>query len=345
MAHKSVVATSSKLQSVLALSNISGRSHRSTRASFYRHRIFSVFFHDVNPIPPYVAFHAHALPRRRTSSAFSAFRPGLHESVVEFEVDIQDCSLEKRDRLTKELRATPNSAMTDARFGMKASTTAILLFLVLWLAVPPPTMAIGVGEVERAIAASGPLAPVVFVLAYVLCAVFFLPASILTVASGFLFGPVKGTAAVSVGSTIGATVAFLIGRYLARPWVASKAAKEPRFRAIDTAVVSQGARIVFLLRLSPLFPYSLLNYGLSLTSVPLGSYVIASWIGMLPGTIAYVALGGASKVAAESATGGGVSTAQLIFYGLGALGTLGASVLISKAAAKALREVDDNDER
>ena len=146
---------------------------------------------------------------------------------------------------------------------------------------------------------------------------------------------------MSVAATLGCTAAFLVGRYLIRPVVEKRAAEDPRFSAVDSAIGAQGGKIVFLLRLSPLVPFSLLNYALSLTSIDLVSYVAASWAGMLPGTIAYVALGGAGKAAAETAAGGGTTPLQLGLYAVGALATLGATVLISRVASSALKEASE----
>jgi uncharacterized membrane protein YdjX (TVP38/TMEM64 family) len=189
------------------------------------------------------------------------------------------------------------------------------------LLVPSPVHAAALqdalGSLESTIAAAGPLGPLLFILAYAGAAVVLVPASALTILAGFLFGPVLGTGVVSVASTAGAAAAFLIGRYLARPAVRARVEGDPRFAAVDAAIGKEGAKIVLLLRLSPLFPYSLLNYALSLTAIEFGPYVGASWAGMLPGTVAYVALGGAGKAAAESATGGGPGALQLGVYALG----------------------------
>src|SRR5262249_20658792 len=110
-------------------------------------------------------------------------------------------------------------------------------------------------------------------------------------AGGTLFGVVPGTIAISIGSTVGACAAFLVGRGVARRWVEHKVAANARFRAIDQAIGAQGFKIVLLLRLSPIFPFNLLNYALSLTRVRFRDYALASWIGMFPGTVMYVYLG------------------------------------------------------
>src|SRR5262245_51294196 len=110
-------------------------------------------------------------------------------------------------------------------------------------------------------------APLVFILGYVVATVAFIPGSLLTGASGYLFGLVYGTLYTFVGATLGSSAAFLVARYLARGWVERKIAGNPRFAAIDRAVGKEGLKIVVLLRLSPVFPFNLLNYSLGLTRV------------------------------------------------------------------------------
>ena len=143
----------------------------------------------------------------------------------------------------------------------------------------------------EAIARLGAWGPVLFVLLYVAATVLFLPGSILTLGAGVVFGLARGAVIVSISATLGATAAFLVGRYLARDWVAGKIEGHPKFKAIDEAVAREGWKIVGLTRLSPVFPFNLLNYAFGLTRVSLSHYVIASWIGMMPGTVMYVYLG------------------------------------------------------
>ena len=134
-----------------------------------------------------------------------------------------------------------------------------------------------------------------FGVVYVMATVLMLPGSLLGLAAGFVFGLGAGFVVVSISSVLGATCAFLVGRYLAREWVTDKLAHRPRFRALDQAVGANGGLVVFLTRLSPLFPFNLLNYALGLTSVKLTTYVMVSWIGMMPGTLLYVYLGSAGS--------------------------------------------------
>lgn len=183
------------------------------------------------------------------------------------------------------------------------------------------------------------LAPVVFIAVYVLATVMFLPGSILTLASGFLFGVGWGTLFVSIASVAGASLAFLIGRYFARDWIGKKIESKPKFAAIDDAIGREGAKIVFLLRLSPVFPFNLLNYGLGITRVPFGKYVLASWLGMLPGTLLYVYIGSLFKSLAELAGGGREKTStEWAFFGIGLLATLIVTIYVTKIAKKAMNE-------
>jgi len=145
----------------------------------------------------------------------------------------------------------------------------------------------------------GPWGPVIFVGIYVVATVFFIPGSVLTLGAGAVFGVGFGSVCVSISATLGATAAFLVGRYLARDAIARKIEKNEKFAAIDRAVADEGWKIVLLTRLSPLFPYTLLNYAFGLTRVRLGHYVLASWIGMVPGTVMYVYLGSLINVSAR----------------------------------------------
>lgn len=185
----------------------------------------------------------------------------------------------------------------------------------------------------------GALGPVAFILGYVLATVGFIPGSLLTLAAGAIFGIAWGTAYVFVGAVLGATAAFLLARGVLRQMIERKVAADPRFAAIDRAVAREGRKIVFLLRLSPAFPFNLLNYALGLTRVRLVDYVIAS-LGMLPGTLLYVYTG---KVAGDvAAVAGGAAPARGVGYyvvlGLGLAATLAVTILVTRTARRALTE-------
>jgi uncharacterized membrane protein YdjX (TVP38/TMEM64 family) len=176
-----------------------------------------------------------------------------------------------------------------------------------------------------------------YILIYILACVLFVPGSILTLGAGVLFGVVKGTVVVSVAATCGATCAFLVGRYLARGWVAEKMVHYPRFQAIDEAVGREGWKIVGLTRLSPVFPFNLLNYAYGLTRVSLRDYFWASWIGMLPGTVLYVYLGALAGDLALLGTQERTRTpAEWIFYLIGLVATVVVTVYVTRLARSAL---------
>lgn len=188
--------------------------------------------------------------------------------------------------------------------------------------------------------------PVVFVLGYVVATVAFVPGSILTLGAGAIFGLVKGSALVLLAATLGASAAFLVSRYLARGAIERRLAGNERFAAIDRAIGREGRRIVFLLRLSPVFPFNLLNYALGLTRVRFADYLIAS-VGMLPGTLLYVYYG---KVVGDVARlAGGAPIAKGPGYyavlGLGLAATILVTTVVARTARRALQEATDGDRR
>ena len=148
-------------------------------------------------------------------------------------------------------------------------------------------------ELKELIDGFGLIAPVVFVLAYILATVFFLPGVPLTLLGGIVFGPIWGTVWVSISSTVGATLAFLVGRYIGRDWIVSKFSNSDIFNRLDTGVKNQGWKMIAITRLIPLVPFNAQNYVYGLTDIPLKTYTLVSWIFMLPGTVAYVFLAGA----------------------------------------------------
>lgn len=179
----------------------------------------------------------------------------------------------------------------------------------------------------------------VFILTYILATVLFVPGLILTMGAGFLFGVIQGAVLVSIASTTGAGVAFLIGRYLARDWVAQKVQGHPKFNRIDEAIGREGWRIVGLVRLSPVFPFNFLNYAFGLTQVRFRDYLLASWIGMLPATVLYVYIGSLAGSLASVSNGAGSRTpAEWALYALGLLATLIVTIFVTRIARRALQE-------
>ncbi len=154
------------------------------------------------------------------------------------------------------------------------------------------------GALKGWIQARGAMGPFIYVLIYSVAAVAALPGSVLTAFAGVIFGPVIGAVTVSIGATLGATMAFMVSRYFARKAVHDSMKNKPAFQKLERMTSNQGPLIVLLTRIVPVFPFNLLNYGFGLTGIPLGTYVLWSWIGMLPGTILYTAGGDALAGAA-----------------------------------------------
>jgi uncharacterized membrane protein YdjX (TVP38/TMEM64 family) len=179
----------------------------------------------------------------------------------------------------------------------------------------------------------GPWGPVLFVATYVVATVLLIPGSAFGLGAGAMFGIVRGSLLVSLASTLGATCAFLLGRYLARDWVAKKTEGNASFAAIDRAVAAGGWKIVFLTRLSPLFPFTLLNYAFGLTRVSLRDFVLASWIGMLPGTVMYVYLGSLARAGVVDRQR---TPAEWTLYGVGLLATVAVAVIATRVARRVL---------
>ncbi|WP_419165330.1 TVP38/TMEM64 family protein [Candidatus Palauibacter sp.] len=216
--------------------------------------------------------------------------------------------------------------------------------------VPQPDSEEELGFVARLVtwlrdtaAGLGWLGPFFYGLVYALAVVLFVPGSALTIAAGITFGLGLGTLTVFVGANIGAALSFLIARYVLRDRVEKLLAGRPALRAIDRAVETQGWRIVFLTRLSPVFPFSAQNCFYGLTGVTFYQYVAASLVGMLPGTILYVYIGAAGAEVAE-ASGGAASWGQTTLLVAGLLATAAVVVLVTRVARreleKALAEVE-----
>ncbi len=179
----------------------------------------------------------------------------------------------------------------------------------------------------------------IFIAAYAVATVLLLPGSVLTIGAGFAFGFWKGFLAVSGGATLGAALAFLVARFIARDKIEAMAKGNEKFQRIDGAIGKQGAKLVFLLRLSPVIPFNLSNYFYGLTDVKFWPYVLASWLGMMPGTFLYVYLGSAGKAAASAAGGGAAHGWQYwTLLGVGLAATIAVTVWVTKIARDALKK-------
>lgn len=185
---------------------------------------------------------------------------------------------------------------------------------------------------------TGAVGIALFVVAYVVSTVTFMPGSLLTLAAGFAYGPLWGIAIASPASVAGATCAFLLGRTLLRGWAEARVGKSARVRAIDAAVGREGFKIVLLLRLSPIIPFNALNYALGLSRVKLRTYVVASFLGMLPGTAMWVYAGSLAPTVAELSSVGSSrgGTARMLLYISGLVATVAAAIIAARAARRAL---------
>jgi uncharacterized membrane protein YdjX (TVP38/TMEM64 family) len=222
------------------------------------------------------------------------------------------------------------------------ATIRLVVLLVLVAALITATIVFDVNtylrDVLEWVRDRGAAGVLIFAAVYITATVLFVPGSILTLGAGFIYGVVWGSIYVSVASTLGATAAFIVGRYFARDWIAAKVSGNKRFAAIDDAVGDEGWKIVGLTRLSPVFPFNLLNYAYGLTKVSLRDYFFASWIGMMPGTVMYVYIGSlAGDLAMLGAGERARTTGEWALYGVGLLATVAVTVFVTRLARRALR--------
>jgi len=166
----------------------------------------------------------------------------------------------------------------------------IFLFVILAFLFIARYFGLGqkLGELKDWIKDIGIWGPLVFIALYAVATVLAIPGSAMTVAAGSIFGSILGVIIVSIASTLGASLAFLVARYFARDAISQSLSKNEKFHKLDDLTEKHGAIIVAITRLVPLFPFTLLNYGFGLTKVPFKIYVLWSWLCMLPGTVLYV---------------------------------------------------------
>jgi len=230
------------------------------------------------------------------------------------------------------------------RAGLAAAIVAGFAVSTMVITVPAYRAAFNVRLTAflESVRGLGVWGPVIVGASFVPACLFFLPGSLLTLFGGFAFGgTLRGlaavTACISMGSTLGATAAFLVGRLVARDWIEKKVAVHPRFRALDAAVAGHGFKIVLLTRLSPVFPFNLLNYAFGLTRVSVRDYVLGSWIGMLPGTVLYIYIGSTVGALADVVAGKiERSPAQQALFYAGLAATLAVTIFVARIARRAL---------
>jgi uncharacterized membrane protein YdjX (TVP38/TMEM64 family) len=196
---------------------------------------------------------------------------------------------------------------------------------------------------EAYVKSLGSVGPIAVTFVYVVTTILFIPGSALTIGSGTLFGLKTGFIVVLVGANLGALGAFLLARTLLREKVAKWAEGNARFRSLDRAVGEQGFKMVFLSRLSPVFPFNLLNYLLGLTAIPTRDYVMANLLGMLPGIFLYTYIGAAARDAiAGTDPSAGIYQQALKYVGL--LATIGIVIIVTRIARKAMIEAEQDQE-
>jgi uncharacterized membrane protein YdjX (TVP38/TMEM64 family) len=183
----------------------------------------------------------------------------------------------------------------------------------------------------------------IFIAVYAAATVLLAPGAILTIGAGFAFGLWKGFLAVSAGATLGAALAFLVARFVARNKIEVMARRSDKFQRIDNAIGQQGPKLIFLLRLSPVIPFNLSNYFYGLTAVKFWPYVLVSWIGMMPGTFLYVYIGTAGKAAVLAAGGEAVKQGwqYWTFMSIGLVATIVVTIWVTKIARDALKRTAD----
>ncbi|GAA0162276.1 hypothetical protein LIER_18404 [Lithospermum erythrorhizon] len=185
----------------------------------------------------------------------------------------------------------------------------------------------------------GPWGPLVLAVAYIPLTVLAVPASVLTLGGGYLFGLPIGFVADSLGAAGGAVAAFILGRTIGRSFVISKLKDYPQFRAVAIAIQRSGFKIVLLLRLVPLLPFNMLNYLLSVTPVSVGEYMLASWLGMMPITFALVYVGTTLKDISDVTHGWNeFSKTRIVFIVLGLVVSVILMICVTKVARSALEK-------
>jgi len=200
-------------------------------------------------------------------------------------------------------------------------------------------------QFEGYVKSLGSIGPIAVAVAYVISTVLFIPGSALTIGSGTLFGLKTGFLVVLVGANVGALCGFLLARTLLREKVARWADANPKFRSLDRAIGRQGLKMVFLIRLSPVFPFSLLNYLLGLTAVKTGAYALGNLLGMLPGILLYVYIGAAARDALTGQMAASASIFQQILKYVGLVATIAVVVVVTRIARNAMREAEQIQDR
>ncbi len=214
-----------------------------------------------------------------------------------------------------------------------ALIAGIVLLVVLARALP---LGSWIAEFNHVVANLGPAGVVIYVAVFAVAMILFVPGTFFALGAGFAFGLGWGMVAAVAGATLGATAAFLIARYAARDWVRGWTRERRKLEALDRAVARKGWRVVALLRLSPVFPFPVLNYVLGLTGVRLVAYVAATAAGIVPGTFLYVAIGYAGRAGLQPSPEPG-GDLRLVILAAGLLLALAITVYLTAYARRLLR--------
>lgn len=221
------------------------------------------------------------------------------------------------------------------------AVAVVALAIVVWTLLPLDEW---IEAFRSWVAEQGLWGHVAFVLVYMVATLMLAPGAPLTLAAGLAFG-FAAFPTVVLGATAGAGLAFLSGRYLARGWVERQTRKSRLFRAVDSAIESEGWKIVGLMRLSPLVPFNLQNYFFGATSVGFWPYLLATFFGIMPGVLLYIWIGtlGAAAGSGLDASEGDAGFYKWTGFVIGLLATAVVTVIISRKAQQKLREAGIND--
>ena len=220
------------------------------------------------------------------------------------------------------------------------TAVAVILFIAFVVAVRFLPVGEWIQSFQAWVKGLGPIGYVVYVLAYILACVTFVPASPLTLGAGAIFGFVEGAIVVIIGATLGATASFLLGRTIMRRRIEAMAANNAKFRALDRAIAREGGKIVFLVRLAPVFPFAYINFAFGLTGVKLLSYVIATFLGIIPATLAFVYIADAATRTATDE----MNSTRLIINIVGVVIAIAVTAFVTRVALRAVRKAGIDDE-
>ncbi|HJQ40071.1 MAG TPA: VTT domain-containing protein [Thermoanaerobaculia bacterium] len=213
---------------------------------------------------------------------------------------------------------------------------AFVLLVLFVLAIRTLPLAQWFESFKAWVQGAGAIGYVVYALVYVVCCVLVVPALALTLGAGAIFGFVAGSIVVIIGATLGATAAFLLARGVLRHRVERITSNHVKFRALDRAITREGTKIMWLVRLSGFPPFTWVNYAFGLTGVSLRQYVLTTFFGIIPGTLAFT-WAGAAGAAALTGTG------NRILLIVTAAGAILVSVFIARIALQAIRRAGVED--